>query len=200
MPHGRYTEHPLSNYSAGSYYLPPKRHFRYRLSRTSFPHWPLRAQCLALAPQCRMCGIRSTRFRTTAPVAITFHPNAIAGTVSSVRPSHIGFFWRNRSIAQGLASPCRMGVIRSTRIQATAPVAITCLPNAIAGAGSSVRPSHSGFWGRLGRNGSTAPALALAPPCRRKINSKFPQPPCYLLAVTGCAEAQPRKLDHCHGS
>ena len=179
MPHGRYTEHPLPNYSAGSNYLPPKRHSRYRISRKSAPHWPLRAQCLALLPQCRMGGIRSTCFRTAAPVAITCHPNAIAGRGASLRPSRIGYFGRNSSIAlgQALAPPCRMGGIRSTRFQATAPVAITCLPNAIAGAGSSVRPSHSGFWGLLGRNGSTAPALALAPPCHRKINSKSPQPP-----------------------
>ena len=43
-----------------------------------------------------------------------------------------------------LLSARQMGGIRSTRFQTTAPVAITCLPSAIVGAGSSVRPSHNG--------------------------------------------------------
>ena len=106
----------------------------------------------ASAPCC-MGGIQSTRFQTTAPVAITRLPNAIASTGPSVRPSRGGFLGRprrNLSIEPGhaLAPPCRTVGIRSTRFQTTAPVAITCLPNAIVGTGSPVRPPHTGLCGR----------------------------------------------------
>ena len=118
MPHGRYTEHTLPNYSASSNYLPSKRRSPYRVLRTSFPH--------------RLFGAPKAQF----------------------------IYWARPSAC----APCRTGGIRSIRFQTTAPVAITCFPNAIAGTGSSVRPSRSGISGTPRCNISTESGQSLSPP------------------------------------
>ena len=149
MSHGRYTDHPIPNHSAGSNCLPSKRRSRYRLLRTSFPRWFLgahQAQWIYRAGPGASISFSRVYVRRFALAARG--SGELRKLKKNYKTTNITRRYSSTPPRIAILPACQIGGIRSNRFQTTAPVVITCLPNAKVGTGPPVRPPHAGFCGR----------------------------------------------------